>query len=71
MPRVTPRSKYETFESMLNRFKRAVEKADTMNDFYKHEFYEKPSKKRARKKAAAVKRQQRLVRESMINRRVA
>ncbi len=71
MPKVTPKHANENFEYTLNRFKRLVEKEGTMDDFYKHEFYEKPSKMKARKKQAAIKRQQRLVREQRINRKVA
>ena len=56
MPRVKQRNPNEPFEVMMNRFKRAVDKADVLNDYYKHEFYEKPSRKRVRLKAAARKR---------------
>ncbi len=44
---------------MFGRFKRQVEKAGVMEDIYRHEFYEKPSEKRVRRKAAAKKRAQR------------
>lgn len=55
MPKVTLRQN-ESFESGLRRFKKAVEKADTMRDLRKKEFYEKPSAVRKRDKAAAKKR---------------
>lgn len=63
MPRVKQRNPNEPFEVLMNRFKRAVDKADVLNDYYKHEFYEKPSRKRVRLKAAAVKRHRREVAE--------
>lgn len=46
----------ESFESLLKRFNKSVEKAGILADFRKHEFYEKPSIKRKRKQAAARKR---------------
>lgn len=48
----------------MRRFKKAVEKAGTLNDARKHEFYEKPSAIRKREKAAAKKRAQRISREA-------
>ena len=65
---VAPRKSHESFETFFNRFKRIVEKENVMDDYYKHEFYEKPSKKRNRKRAAAIKRQERLQQENMENR---
>ncbi len=59
MPTVRQRHPNETFEAMFGRFKRQVEKAGVMEDIYRHEFYEKPSEKRVRRKAAAKKRAQR------------
>jgi len=46
----------ENIESLLKRFKRAVEKSGVLADLKKHEFYEKPSVKRKKKQAAARKR---------------
>lgn len=46
----------ESFESLLRRFKKSVDKEDIIKDFRKNEFFEKPSSKRKRSKAAAVKR---------------
>ena len=46
----------ESFESMLRRFKRTVEREGVLADLRKHEYYEKPSVKRKRKSAAARKR---------------
>jgi small subunit ribosomal protein S21 len=54
----------ENFEISLRRFKRLCEKASILADLRRHEFYEKPTWKRKRKKASAVKRyQKKLVRE--------
>lgn len=46
----------ESFESLIKRFKKAVEGSGILADLKKHEFYEKPSAKRKRKQAAARKR---------------
>jgi small subunit ribosomal protein S21 len=54
----------ENFEVSLRRFKRLCEKASILSDLRRHEFYEKPTWKRKRKKASAVKRyQKKLMRE--------
>jgi len=54
----------ENFEISLRRFKRLCEKASILADLRRHEFYEKPTWKRKRKKASAVKRyQKKLTRE--------
>lgn len=65
MPTVRVRDN-ENFELSLRRFKRLCEKAGILSDQRRHEFYEKPTWKRKRKKAAAVKRyQKKLLRERM------
>lgn len=46
----------ESIDSLLKRFKRAVEKSGVLSDLKKHEFYDKPSVKRKKKQAAARKR---------------
>ncbi|MEO8401956.1 MAG: 30S ribosomal protein S21 [Gammaproteobacteria bacterium] len=51
----------ENFEVSLRRFKRLCEKASILADLRRHEFYEKPTWKRKRKKASAVKRFQKKV----------
>ncbi len=51
----------EPFERAYRRFKKAVQKSEILDDLRKYEFYEKPSMKNKRRRAAAVKRQQRLV----------
>ena len=51
--------KHESFKELLKRFNKAVEGADIMNEVRKREFFEKPTSKRKRKKAAAIKRWER------------
>jgi len=46
----------ESFDIALRRFKRACEKAGIMGKLRQIEAYEKPTEKRKRKKAAAIKR---------------
>ena len=58
MPRVTAK-RNESFEKLMRRFKRAVEKDDVMNELRKREYYEKPTTARKRAKAAAKKRWER------------
>ena len=56
----------EPVDIAIRRFKRACEKAGILADVRKHEFYEKPTQERKRKKAAAVKRyQKKLARKSV------
>jgi len=58
MAKVKLKHPKESFESLLRRFKKAVDKDDIIKDFRKNEFFEKPSEKRKRAKAAAIKRAQ-------------
>ncbi len=46
----------EPFDYALRRFKQTCEKAGTISEVRRREFYEKPTAIRKRKKAAAVKR---------------
>ncbi len=46
----------ESFESLIRRFKKAVERSGILADLKKHAYYEKPSVKRKRKQEAARKR---------------
>lgn len=46
----------ESFDVALRRFKRSCEKAGILGRLRQLEYYEKPTAKRKRKKAAAVKR---------------
>ncbi len=57
MPSVRVREN-EPFDIALRRFKRACEKAGTLAEVHRREFYEKPTQERKRKAAAAVKRWQ-------------
>ena len=57
MPEVRVRDN-EPFEVAVRRFKRTCEKAGVLTDVRKKEFFEKPSMERKRKRAAAVKRQE-------------
>jgi small subunit ribosomal protein S21 len=47
----------EYFDGALRRFKRACEKAGILNELRRHEFYEKPTAERKRKRSATIKRQ--------------
>ncbi len=63
MPYVTIKET-EPFDVALRRFKRACEKAGIPSKLRQTEFYEKPTTKRKRKHAAAVKRwQKKLLKE--------
>ena len=65
MPSVRVREN-EYFDAALRRFKRACEKAGTLTEVRRREFYEKPTSVRKRKAAAAVKRHlKKLSREQM------
>ena len=56
----------EPFDVAMRRFKRACEKAGTLTEVRRREFYEKPTAVRKRKAAAAVKRYaKKLAREAM------
>lgn len=55
MPQVKVKEN-ENFDVALRRFKRSCEKAGTLTAYRQKEFFEKPSQKRKRRAAAAVKR---------------
>jgi small subunit ribosomal protein S21 len=57
MPGVRVRES-EHFDAALRRFKRVCEKAGVVKELRKREYYEKPTLKRKRRKAAAIKRVQ-------------
>lgn len=59
MPSVKLKHPNESFESLLRRFKKAVEKSDILKVLREYEAYEKPSERKKRLRAAAVKRWQR------------
>ncbi|MBN23155.1 MAG: 30S ribosomal protein S21 [Bdellovibrionaceae bacterium] len=56
MPRINVKDG-ESFEGVLKRFKKAVEKAGTLSEVRKREHYEKPSIKQKKKEEASRKRQ--------------
>jgi small subunit ribosomal protein S21 len=56
----------ENFEVSLRRFKRLTEKAGVLSDLRRHEFYEKPTWKRKRKKASAIKRFQKKISRAVV-----
>ncbi len=49
---------HEPFDSAMRRFKRICEKAGIPGKLRQIEFYDKPTAKRRRKRAAAIKRMQ-------------
>ena len=53
----------EPFEVALRRFKRTIEKSGLLTELRAREFYEKPTAERKRKKAAAVKRHYKRLRQ--------
>lgn len=55
-PRVDLKHANESFESLMRRFKKSVEKSDILKTLREYEAYEKPSERKKREKAAAVKR---------------
>ena len=69
MPSVTKKHANESGEQMLRRFKRAVENANTLEDYRAKEFFEKPSAKRKRAQAAAKKRAQKLIESDSVKKK--
>lgn len=60
------------FDVALRKFRKAVERAGTLQDVRRKEFYEKPTAKRKRKKAEAISRsrkQQRMQEQTQHGRR--
>jgi small subunit ribosomal protein S21 len=49
----------ESFERALRRFKKQCEKAGILSELRKHRHYEKPSERRKRKLAAALRKNRR------------
>lgn len=56
MPKVALKHPNESFESLMRRFKKAVEKSDILKTLREYEAYEKPSDRKKRLHAAAIKR---------------
>ena len=46
-----------SFDQMLRRFKKRVERAGTLQEVRKREFYEKPAQKKQRNKSEAIRRE--------------
>lgn len=55
----------EPVDIAIRRFKRACEKAGILADVRKHEFYEKPTQERKRKKRAVKRYKKKVSRESI------
>lgn len=60
----------EPFEVLLRRFKRSIEKTGILTELRAREFYEKPTAKRKRKLAAAVKRHFKRIRSQQLPKRL-
>ncbi|BCG49770.1 30S ribosomal protein S21 B [Candidatus Profftella armatura (Diaphorina cf. continua)] len=56
----------EPFEIAIRRFKRTIEKTGLLTDLRAREFYEKPTTKRKRKLAAAIKRHYKRIRSQQL-----
>lgn len=56
MPKVTKKNEYESIESMLRRFKKAVANSGILNDLREKEFYEKPTAARKKARQLGIKR---------------
>jgi len=56
MPKVTIKHQHESFESLLRRFKKSVDKSGILQDLREKEYFETPSQRRKKAKAAAIKR---------------
>ncbi len=71
MPSASRRRDNESFEAIFRRFKKAIEKDGLMQEIRDREHFVKPSLKRKRAAAAAVKRHQRELAEEVESRRKA
>ena len=69
MPSVKVRDN-EPFDIALRRFKRSCERAGTLAESRKRQFYEKPTQERKRKRAAAVKCTERQARMQRMRKRM-
>ena len=56
----------EPFDVALRRFKRTIEKLGLLTELRAREFYEKPTWKRKRKKASAIKRYQKKLQREQV-----
>ena len=58
----------EHFDAALRRFKRVCEKAGVIKELRRREYYEKPTQKRKRRKAAGIKRVQKRLAGQLLKR---
>jgi ribosomal protein S21 len=63
MARVRKRNEYDTFDKMLSRFKKIVDKDNIIRTYCEKEFYEKKSLVRKKARDMAVKRHKRTLRD--------
>lgn len=56
----------ENINQALRRFKKKIEESGVLDDLRKHEFYEKPTSVRKRKKSAAKARWRKKLRENQL-----
>ena len=68
---VRKKFKGESFEALLRRFKKNVEKRDVINEVKRREHFIKPSVKRKLAKEVATKREKRRQEDQKINRSAA
>ena len=68
---VRKKCKGESFEALLRRFKKNVEKRDVINEVKRREHFIKPSVKRKLAKEVATKREKRRQEDQKINRSAA
>ncbi len=54
----------ENIDSLIRRFKKAVDKSGVLADLKRHEFYDKPSVQKKKKQALAKKRNAKLARKN-------
>jgi len=57
---------HENVNQALRRFKKKIEESGILDDLRKHEFFEKPTTERKRKKSAAKARWQKKLRENQL-----
>lgn len=63
MARVKRKNDYESFDKLMNRFKKLVERDNIVRTYCDKEFYEKPSATKKKAKALAIKRHQKVLRD--------
>ena len=55
----------ESFDSLIRRFRKILAKDGILRDVKRLQYYEKPSEKKAREKAEAIRRARKLARKRM------